>query len=277
MKKIIFLTLVIMLFSISSVRAETKSNKSLKILFIGNSLTFHHNIPDLVGQIAYYKFKKAQIDEYVPGNTNFRAHFESKECLDIIKNNKYDVVVLQSASFEPISGPEGLKKYGIKLQEKIKKSGARTVFFMTWEYHGMADWIKETKDAELIKLAEKEIPTMYSKVRDVYIDLTKETGSEIAPVGMAWNMIMKSMPDLMLYESDNSHPSEKGSFLSAIVLYSVIFEEEPKNIPSSLYPYKREKDQRAKNYIINLNFSEKMKMEQIAAKAIAEAKKMLSK
>jgi len=254
--------------------AETA--KPLKILFIGNSFTFHHNIPDLVEQIAYYKFKKVQIDEYVPGSTAFRDHYKSKECLNMIRNNKYDVVVLQSSSFEPVSNPEQLITYGKKLQEEIKKSGARTVFFMTWEYRGMAEWITETKDEKLIKMAEKEIPAMYSKVRDVYINLAKETSSEIAPVGMAWNMIRKEIPDLMLYESDNSHPSEKGSFLSAIVLYSVIFQDEPKNMPASLYPYKREKEQQAKSYLIKLDYSEKIKMEQIAAKAITEAKKLIA-
>lgn len=267
----------ILIFSTHPLNAETKSNKPLKVLFIGNSLTFFHNINDLVGQIAYHKNRKVRIDEYLPGSTVFSDHYGSKECLGMIRNNKYDVVVLQSSSFEPVSNPEELIEYGKKLYEEINKSGARTVFFMTWEYKGMPDWIKKSKNKKNKKLAEKEIPNMYSHIKKAYLRLAEDTGAELSPVGTAWNMMRKEVPDIILHDKDNSHPSEYGSVLSAIVLYSSIFQDEPKGMPTSYYPYKRDKDPGAKDYSIKIEFAEKIKMEQIAAKAIKETKALLAK
>jgi hypothetical protein len=51
----------------------------------------------------------------------------------------------------------------------------------------------------------------------------------LAPVGEAFARCVKEHPEIALYNAlDHKHPSQAGSYLSALVLYETIFQDDPK-------------------------------------------------
>ena len=55
------------------------------------------------------------------------------------------------------------------------------------------------------------------------------------PVGHAFRTILQQYPDIALYESDLVRPSRHGSFLAAMVITAVIFDQDPTQYPN-LFP-----------------------------------------
>ena len=49
----------------------------------------------------------------------------------------------------------------------------------------------------------------------------------ISPVGIAWKRAMNQNSTINLYRNDNSHPSERGTYLTACTFYATIFKKSP--------------------------------------------------
>jgi hypothetical protein len=94
---------------------------------------------------------------------------------------------------------------------------------------------------------------MYEKLLKSYTELAKNTGAEIAPIGVAWKNAYDLMPDISLHSPDNTHQSEYGALLSALVFYSVLFHEKPENIPEKISLNTRKKGN------VTLQFPEEIK------------------
>ena len=74
---------------------------------------------------------------------------------------------------------------------------------------------------------------MQQKIYDNTLKYSDDLGFGISPVGMAWDAILGEFdifPLHYLHMSDWNHPSIEGSYLSACVLYSTIFQESCENI-----------------------------------------------
>jgi len=73
---------------------------------------------------------------------------------------------------------------------------------------------------------------MQKRIYNNSIKFADEIGLLIAPVGWAWNEVLtrKIKEPPYLHLADYNHPSKKGSYLTACVLYATIFKEELKEI-----------------------------------------------
>src|SRR5207249_4374877 len=62
-------------------------------------------------------------------------------------------------------------------------------------------------------------PDTEAELTKAYRDLAKETKAMIAPVGVAWEAVLKDDPKAGLHAADKSHPTRKGTYLAACVFY----------------------------------------------------------
>ncbi len=105
------------------------------------------------------------------------------------------------------------------LVEKIREQDARPLFFQTWAHreglpeNGMLDY-----------------QSMQSQLNIGYEGIAQELSVAVVPVGQAWELALKQYPDLTLWQTDGSHPSQEGTYLAACVFYAVIFKESPVNL-----------------------------------------------
>jgi hypothetical protein len=179
---------------------------SKRILFIGNSFT------DLNGGLDKQLLGLApnsEISRVSPGGYTLQNHFEDANTLDAIRSGKWDVVVLQDQSQNPVTNYYNFFAYAQKLDAEIKKSGAETVMFMTWE---RPDSVQYRVTAQALYNA--------------YTALGQQLGIKVAPVGLAFSMALQERPDLKLYIEDG-HPTPAGTYLAACVFYGFIFQQSP--------------------------------------------------
>ena len=78
-------------------------------------------------------------------------------------------------------------------------------------------------------------PYWQKSITEQYTSLsTSLPGSELVPVGPAWQRARELRGTLPLYDADQSHPSALGQYLTACVFYSVFTKKSPLGLPNRL-------------------------------------------
>lgn len=197
---------IIALFLQVSINLQaTEKRDTLRVLFVGNSYIYYNNLIQLVSLMTDSMETKLICTKSTVGGTNLREHWNGEKGLrskELIAKNKYDVVVFQDQSMRAIEYPDSLLNYGKLFCSLIKKTGARPVVYNTW--------------------SRKNTPETQSQINQVYHQLAKDCGAELADVGNSWHKAMALNPGLELYASDGSHPSAIGTYLAALVFIKTI-------------------------------------------------------
>lgn len=180
-----------------------------KVLFVGNSYTYYHDMPIMVQKIAQANQKKVEVTMSVDGGVSLKDHWNEQRGLktkSLIGQNEFDFVVIQDQSMTPIREPRNTILYGKNLSRLIVDQNSEMLIFQTWP--------------------RKNNPDSQQALDETFSQLEKITKSKIVPVANAWKLAKAEYPNLELYEYDGSHPSEVGSYLTALVFYLFIFEQD---------------------------------------------------
>jgi hypothetical protein len=212
-KIVLFSNLCFLLFQTANgyqpPRPNEKPDGKLRVLFIGNSYTYFNNLPEIFAQLSASTkpAKTVEAQMVTRGGATLKMHWEEGAALKALQQHKWDYVILQEQSLLPINDSESMHKYARLFDAEIKKAGARTILYLTW--------------------ARQNQPENQAKLNDAYLSIAKELGALVAPAGIAWQMAFKENAKLELHTQDLSHPNPTGSYLTACVLYAVIFARSP--------------------------------------------------
>ncbi|MCB0699097.1 MAG: hypothetical protein H6551_04590 [Chitinophagales bacterium] len=203
------------------------AQNSRKVLFLGNSYTQYNNLPNLVSQIATSMGDTLVQSSVTPGGQTFQGHSTDVTAQNAIKQQKWDIVVLQEQSQKPAFSPSQVASdvypYAQSLCNSIRANDTCTqpMFYMTWG----------RKNGDASNCASyPPICTyggMQQRLRESYLQMAQDNKALTSPVGAAWNMVRDSLSSLNLYDADESHPSLAGSYLAACVFYASIFHKNP--------------------------------------------------
>lgn len=174
----------------------------LNILFVGNSLTYENNLPDLVYQIASKDGIKLSYRVVAYGNYSFDDHLADGAIQTMLKEGKYDFLVGQQG---PSALPESqvlLRESSIKIAGECESSNTTFALYMVWPSLAR-DFDRENCIAS-------------------YTNAAKASNALLCPAGLAWKLAWQKDPQLPLYGPDNFHPSIQGSLLAAMVIYASI-------------------------------------------------------
>ena len=128
---------------------------------------------------------------------------------EVIADGDWDVVVLQEELGPRSASVESFHESVRKFDTEIRAAGARTVLFM---HHPFEAFGVELNSIEEIARAHWEI--------------AGELDLEVAPVGLAWELVAAERPDLDLYDVGRGpNPNFHGTYLAANVIYNTIFGE----------------------------------------------------
>jgi len=177
----------------------------LRILFIGNSLTYTNGLPSAVAGLAWAAGETRIVETQMVAfpSASLQRHWDGN-ARDVIRDGHFDYVVLQT-NFWPSAG--SLHDVVAKFDADIHKSGAKTILFLHWS--GPRD------------------PSGQAKLDDMFYKSARDVGAAVAPVGPAWLAAGKNRPVNDLYNLDGMHPTSGGTYLAACVFYSVIFDKPP--------------------------------------------------
>lgn len=186
-------------------------NPSIRVLLIGNSFTyFNDGIDKHLLAMAKDRFPSADIlvDRLVRPNETLQGHYQHQSTSALIADGDWDFVVLQAASYETTREATlaSFMLYSDLLAKLVREHAAEPLLFMTWPYRSRPEMLKSLKEG--------------------YLAAGRASGSQVAPVGLAWELARTIRPELNLY-SDGRHPSMYGTYLSACVFFAWLFEQSP--------------------------------------------------
>ena len=194
----------------------------LRVLFVGNSLTYENSMPAMVRGLAAADEGASPIFavQYVAGGWTLSEAADDRGLAQLL-GRRWDVVVLQEQSRVPSDwGPRRHEflPAARSLHARVRAGGARTVLFMTWGYESGDDWTYD----------DDSYAAMQSRLADGYRAAAGQLPAAVAPVGLAWAEALRRNPELQLWAGDGIHPSRLGSYLAACVFYEVLTGRDPR-------------------------------------------------
>ena len=198
---------------------DNPDDNCLRVLFVGNSLTYVNDLPTTFSELARSGGHKVEVAMVAAGGAALSDFVSSSELSETLAASQWDYVVLQEQSQLP-----SVEYWRVNdmypaariLVRQVRENDAQPVFFETWARrngfpeNGMPDF----------ESMQYEIDMGYQRIGN-------ELNVPIAHVGMTWFRALQSNPDLRLWQSDGNHPSEIGTYLAACVFYVTFFNESP--------------------------------------------------
>ena len=160
------------------------------------------------------------VDQCTGEGASLEWHWNNPVSRGAISGKQWDYVVLQDRSGGPLEAPDSFTCHAGLLDAEIRKQDARTIFYMTW--------------------ANRNRPETQAVLTQAYAKMAQELGAILAPVGLVWEAVHRIEPALELYHPDRRHANPVGSYLTACVFYSVVFNTSPEGLPGT-FSYKGKK------------------------------------
>jgi hypothetical protein len=202
----------------------------VKVLFLGSSYFGYNNLPGMFQNLAESGGQDVIVDKNYINAGYLDDHATSATTAAKINSQQWDFVVLQGVGsimafpdthqniFPPYVRHE-LRAALVTLKNKIETNCADTkmVYCMPWAFEDGTTWLPGYNDTYF---------EMQQMIYDNTLLFSDDVGFVIAPVGWAWNEVLEVKTRLhYLFQPDWNHPSLRGSYLMACVIYSTLFQE----------------------------------------------------
>lgn len=202
--------------------ANCHSTTIRRVLFLGNSYTYTNNLPQLIANMARATGDSLVFDSYTPGGYTLDQHALDPVSRGKVMTGNWDYLVLQEQSQLPaIPGYYSNELSGLCDLFRTHNPCGRLLFYMTWG----------RKNGDAVNCA--SFPTMCTYIgmdtmlRANYLSMARAQLGDLSPVGAVWRYVRQQAPAIDLYQPDESHPSEAGSYLAACSFYAAIFQKNP--------------------------------------------------
>ena len=213
--KLLGLTLLIVLLT----GCNAMAGSSLRVLFIGNSHLGGNNVPGLLAQLAAGEDRQLVFDAVIRGGFTLENHWNGGEAIAAIRRSDWDAVVLQAQSLEPVEQTANYYRFVRLFNNEIRRTGARTVLHLSWARKDLGNPLE-----------------LQSRWTRATLEIAREVGAAVVPVGIAWTQSLSSFPELVLYAPDGNHATLAGSYLTACTYFAALYQRSPvgKPYPSGL-------------------------------------------
>ena len=199
--------------------ATQRDEPEIRVLLIGNSFTYFHNMPAILEAISNSSAgPRIKTTMVATGGAQLEDSWEAGSALSEIRKGGWNYVVLNEQSslgdllivnqHREIADPAHFWKYANLFDREIRKVGAKTVVMMTWKDKAASDRSQQALDFAFVQFA-------------------KSNGAVVAPVSLAWKRIRETAAGVNLYFADDHHPSAEGSYLLACVLFTTLTGHNP--------------------------------------------------
>jgi len=173
-----------------------------RVLFVGNSHTFVHDVPHMVQRLVPKESRPLAFDALLSPGKTLAWHAAQGDVADEVAEHHYDVVVIQPQSTELVRTPRKAKA-GLN-QLAAQAGGTPVLFFQTWPRNPKRDRFAA------------QFGTM-EEWNDTTLKNARATGRRVAPVGDVF-LCTYHATRFDLWEKDGNHGSLAGSYVAALTL-----------------------------------------------------------
>jgi hypothetical protein len=186
------------------------------ILFVGNSLTFFNDMPDIVAAISLGAADDPPLRVAMVAFPDFSLedHWNRGDARDAIAEGGWDVVVLQQGPSTLPANRAHLVEWAGRFAERIRAVGARPALLSVWPTDGSA--------------------TGYDATLASYTAAAEAVDGLLIPAGEAWRVARARDPALALTVVDGFHPSLLGSVIAAYSAWHAITGRSPVGLPATI-------------------------------------------
>jgi hypothetical protein len=185
--------------------AQAPEAKALRILFIGNSLTYTGDVPGRVALLARAMGRKAEVESITAPGYGLEDHWREGKAQEAIRKG-WDVVVLQQGSSARYPDRTLLIDYARRFAKPIREAGAKPALYMVWP---TSDRMQD-----------------FRGVISAYREAAQAIDAIVLPVGEAWLRALSADKRLRLY-GDVIHPASLGVDLAVLTIYFTLFPAGP--------------------------------------------------
>ncbi len=184
------------------------SGDQLRVLFVGNSLTYDNDLPSMAASIASSQGAPPMVvGRVIRGGYSLGDHWAEGAAQGMIVQDKWDVIVLQQGPSALPESQADLLASTRKFANLAEQHGARVALLMVWP--------------------ESNRPAARDSVRMSYTNAAEAVDGILVPAGEAWRAAWRRDPSLPLYSSDGFHPAPMGSYLAALSIYEQLYGRTP--------------------------------------------------
>ncbi|MGE0590251.1 MAG: SGNH/GDSL hydrolase family protein [Cyclobacteriaceae bacterium] len=181
--------------------SKREDDSTIRILFIGNSLTYTNDLPALVEKEGNAAGKSVVSDALAFPNYALEDHWVDGKMQKKICAGNYDFVVVQQGPSSQSDGRVSLLDYGQLIKDICTSRGTELAFYMVWPA--------------------KNYYHTFDGVISNYTEAASATNSILIPVGAAFKAY-GDQGEYLFYGPDDFHPSPEGSRLAARLIYSTL-------------------------------------------------------
>jgi hypothetical protein len=184
----------------------------MRVLFIGNSLTYVNDLPNTVAAIATAAGDTIRVEiQAGPGLALIDHLTGATRAAEVIRRGGWDYVVLQQGPTPAGICRDSLILWTRMFDDLIRGVGAKTAVMMTWP---------ATNERG-----------RFDAVRESFLQAAAAVEGVFLPAGEAWRSAWQEEPLLAVYGPDGFHPSPIGTFLAGLEIYERITGRDPRDLP----------------------------------------------
>ncbi len=183
----------------SSTDPERPQVDGVRVLFIGNSLTYTNDLPSMVAELGRVNGVAIVTTSVALGGTALVDHLTMGPAVGEIARGGWNAVVMQQGPT-----PAGICRDTLVLATRafatrIRAVGATPATLMSWP--------ASTRRADF--------PEVYQSA----LSASTAVQGLFLPAGQAWLNAWRDAPQLALYGPDGFHPGPLGTYLAALVVF----------------------------------------------------------
>lgn len=184
--------------------AADAGSRSLRVLFVGNSLTATNDLPAVVAWLARSTGRNLEYRTIVFGGYSLEDHWAQGDARAALASRSWDVVVMQQGPSALPEGQANLREWATRFADEARAAGTRPALLTVWP-------------ESYRKSALPEVISSYRRA-------AKAAGAALLPGGAAWQAVWRCDARLPLYGRDGFHPSALGTYIAALVAYGRLFQ-----------------------------------------------------
>jgi len=195
--------------------AEAGPGEPLRVLFIGNSLTYTNALPSMLRSLADSAGElPPEVSDVTAPDYSLEDHWNDGNALRAIRRGCFDVVALQQ-------GPSALPESRVLLLEYTRRFG-REIRGRDAEPALYSVWPSSSRSGDFAAAIES------------YRLAAAEVDGVLLPAAAAWRAALERDAAVPLYRADGLHPTVEGTYLAALVVFARLYGREPVGLPARL-------------------------------------------
>lgn len=249
--------LVLLILSGLNCRSQNENTaKDVNVLFIGNSLSYYHDMPQTVQKMVDETHPTIKIEQITfPGMsitdhlsnivtsktengiaTRIKVEGEKTETEIKIAEKKWDVIILQTGTVSVLIPENRIQKVGkaiAEIKKLVTNPNCKFILFQTWpskknypEQYCYPSFMIDPllKKDECCSPILESLEQEFALIKACYNLVATENNLIESSNGSKFFEVLQNYPEIELYE-DESHPNANGAFLNACIFYQMLTNE----------------------------------------------------